>query len=50
MGREDMAGVGLRFQAAAGRRFVFVIDGVASRDFDTQENLILGRLELVLKL
>lgn len=47
---DDMTGAGFRFQAAAGRRFVLVIDGIAARDFGTKDTDVLGRFELVLKL
>ena len=47
---DDMTGAGFRFQAAGGRRFVFVIDGIAARDFGTKDTDVLGRFELVLKL
>ena len=46
----DMTGAGFRFQAAAGRRFVTVIDRIAARDFGTKDTDVLGRFELVLNL
>ena len=47
---DDMAGTGFRFQAAGGRRFVLVIDGIAARDLGTRKTNFIGRFELVLKL
>jgi len=44
----DLAGLGARFQAAAGRRFVFLIDGIAAWDFEQSETDLVGRLELVI--
>ena len=52
---EDVAGAGFRYQAAMGRRFVFVVDGIGTYDFgvdaetladDQSELNLVGRVEL----
>lgn len=46
----NLAGAGARFQAAMGRRFVFVVDGIGAWDLDESNSLFVGRLELVLNM
>lgn len=54
--QQDIVGGALRFQAAAGRRFVFVIDAIGRYDLgvsdlaDSDPFEIFGRVELLLKL
>jgi hypothetical protein len=49
-GGVNLAGAGARFQAAMGRRFVFVVDGVGAWNLDESESLFVGRLELVINM
>ena len=49
-GSDARLGVGARYQAAMGRRFVFVVDGFGTYDTETSSADTFGRVELVLKL
>jgi hypothetical protein len=46
----NLAGAAARFQAAMGRRFVFLVDGVGAWNIDESESLLVGRIELVIQM
>jgi hypothetical protein len=46
----DLAGLGARYQAAIGRRLLFVLEGSGAYDFVNSGSAVFGRVELVLHL